>query len=83
MRRLIIPILPLLLAVIGCNHIAGPVASRHQDSAEALGPDGRPYSIDEQESRGRQRYTIPDNNFRVGPNIGFDRVDPIPRGYQN
>jgi hypothetical protein len=80
MRRLIILIVPIVVGLIGCSNIAGPIAVRHMDRADALAPDGRPYTIAEQEARGRQRYSIPESDFRIGPSTGFDRVDPTGRG---
>jgi hypothetical protein len=76
MRRLILGSLTGLVALAGCNSFVGPLGVRKLDRADALGPDGRPYSIEEQEIRGRQRYAITEDDFRIGPRVGFDRVDP-------
>lgn len=77
MRRTIPLVVPFLLAVLGCNRFIGPIEARKYDRADALGPDGRPYSIEQQELRSHARYAIPADDFRYGPSIGVDRIDPI------
>ena len=76
MRKLTLLVAPLVLASLGCTRFAGPVETRHMERADALGPDGRPYTLQEQEARGRQRYTIPDNDFKSGPPVYSGIVDP-------
>jgi hypothetical protein len=57
----------LLSSAAGCSQYMGPLQSRQQSRADAPAPDGRPYTLAEQEARGRQRYTIPDNSWSSGP----------------
>lgn len=80
-RRLIVLAVPFLMTLVGCRgDFAGPLAVRHMDRADAPAPDGSRYTIDEQQTRGRQRYTIPDDDFRIGPRVGTGVMDPIGRG---
>jgi hypothetical protein len=80
MRRTLLLAFPILIGALGCTRFAGPIETRHMDRADGLGPDGRPYSIQQQEARGRARYAIPEDNFRWGPTLGVDRIDPIHPG---
>jgi len=80
MRRLIVLVVPIVVVLAGCNRFAGPLEVRRMDRADARAPDGLPYTIEQQEARGRERYSIPDDDFRAGPRIGFGAVDPIWRG---
>lgn len=76
MRRPILLLVPILAAATGCSQFMGPLQTRHLDRADAVGPDGRPYTIAQQEARGRERYTIPDNGFSAGPSTYTGIVDP-------
>jgi hypothetical protein len=49
------------------------------DAADAPGPDGRPYTPEQQSIRARERYSIPSDDFRIGPRMGFEGVDPTQR----
>jgi hypothetical protein len=72
--------LPFILAVlaaialVGCNRFAGPLETREMGRADAPG-----YSIDEQKMRGRERYAIPEDDFRIGPKGYSDRPSPTGR----
>jgi hypothetical protein len=79
MRRLLLLAIPLVATLLGCTRYAGPLAVRRMDRADALGPDGRPYTLEEQAIRARERYNIPSDDFRVGPPIGLDGVSPTGR----
>jgi hypothetical protein len=73
MRRLGL-IVALALTAAGCSRFAGPVAVRQTGRADAPG-----YTIDEQERRGRERYTILEDDIRIGPKTYSDRPTPIGR----
>jgi hypothetical protein len=79
MRRAILLIVPVLATLSGCTRFAGPLEVRRMDRADALAPDGRPYTREEQAIRARERYSIPSDDFRVGPKIGLDGVSPTGR----
>ncbi|MBI1832422.1 MAG: hypothetical protein HYR84_13345 [Planctomycetes bacterium] len=58
----------LLLCVVclaGCQHLSGPFAPRSMARVD----DPR-LSIGEQESRGRDRYALPNESRAVGPSAG-------------
>ncbi|GIW83979.1 MAG: hypothetical protein KatS3mg106_492 [Gemmataceae bacterium] len=58
----------------GCNRFLGPREVRQ------LGrPDAPGYTIDEQQRRGRERLTVIEDDFRVGPKTYADRPSPIGR----
>lgn len=79
MRRTIILVLPVVAILAGCNQFAGPLAVRRMDSYDALAPDGKPYTLSEQAIRARERYSIPSDDWRVGPKIGLDGTSPVGR----
>jgi hypothetical protein len=70
----IIPVLLLFATAAGCTRFAGPVAVRQTGRADAPG-----YTIDEQQRRGRERYTIPEDDLRIGPKTYADRPSPTGR----
>jgi len=68
MRRILL--LGLLFGLAGCQNITGPFMPRPRERVDD------PYlSISEQQSRGRDRYAIPDNSPQVGPKSG--NVNPF------
>ena len=71
-RKLIL--LALVLSSVGCTRFAGPVAVRQTGRADAPG-----YTIAEQEQRGRERYTILEDDIRIGPKAYADRPSPTGR----
>jgi hypothetical protein len=77
-RRLI-----LLLAVItlaGCSRFSGPLETRRMGKVDPRDEKGNPlYSIDEQKQRGRERLSIPEDDFRIGPKTYSDRPSPTGR----
>jgi hypothetical protein len=73
MRRKLI-LLALVLSSVGCTRFAGPVAVRQTGRADAPG-----YTIAEQEQRGRERYTILEDDIRIGPKAYADRPSPTGR----
>jgi hypothetical protein len=79
MRRLITLTVPVILALAGCNRFAGPLEVWRMDRADALGPDGRPYTSYEQEVRARERYTIPTDDWGVAPPLNVGKVGPTGR----
>ena len=79
MRRTILLALPIIAALAGCNRFMGPLEVRRQDPTKGPAPDGSPYTLQEQEIRARERYTIPSDDFRVGPPIWRDAVGPTGR----
>ena len=42
-------------------------------------PDLPQYTIEEQQRRGRDKYTIPEDNYRIGPDLNIDRPSPTGR----
>jgi hypothetical protein len=70
----------LLLAVIafgslaGCNRFSGPLETRQMGRADAPG-----YTIDEQQKRGRERLSISEDDYRIGPKGYIDRPSPTGR----
>lgn len=74
MRRKLLVVIPLLLASLGCTRFAGPIAVRQMGRADAPG-----YTIPEQEQRGRERYTILEDDPRIAPKAYADRVSPTGR----
>ena len=61
-------------ASVGCKDFDGP-----RKAAVKPKPDLPGYTIEEQERRGRDKYTIPEDNFRNGPNLNIDRPSPTGR----
>lgn len=74
MRRLLVLAAVLALVPVGCDRFLGPVESRNQGRADAPG-----YSLEEQQKRGRERYAISEDDFRIGPKGFIDRPSPIGR----
>ena len=59
----------------GCHsNIEGPRQLRKEPR-----PDDPRLSIEEQKSRGRGRYAIPEDDFRIGPDGYIDRPSPTGR----
>jgi hypothetical protein len=77
MRRAIILLLGSTLGMIalaGCNRFAGPLEVRKMGRADAPG-----YTIAEQQLRGRERYTITEDDISIAPKTYIDRVSPTGR----
>jgi hypothetical protein len=74
MRHKVVLAVPLFLIALGCTRYAGPLAVRQMGRADAPG-----YTIPEQEQRGRERYTILEDDIRIGPKAYADRVSPTGR----
>jgi hypothetical protein len=72
MRRRMLILGVLVLA--GCNRFSGPVETRQLPRADAPG-----YDIEEQKKRGRERNSISEDDFRIGPKGYIDRVSPTGR----
>lgn len=60
-------ILALLIVSPGCRNFAGPCAARDKPRPDAPG-----LTIDEQQRRARDKYTVPSDDFRIGPATGID-----------
>jgi hypothetical protein len=58
-------------AAVGCKCFETPRSLRGSER-----PDRCDLPIDEQERRGRARYGLHDDDFRVGPNTFTERVSP-------
>jgi hypothetical protein len=52
---------------LGCRNVGGLCAARSKPR-----PDDPSYTIEEQKRRARDKYAIPDNDFRLGPNVYND-----------
>ena len=73
-----------VIALTGCNRYSGPLETRQMGRADPMEIDQngekRPiYSIDDQKLRGRERYAITEDDFRIGPNGYISRPSPIGR----
>ncbi|MCS7023100.1 MAG: hypothetical protein NZU63_14885, partial [Gemmataceae bacterium] len=67
-------IFAMVLVLAGCTRFLGPREVRQ------LGrPDAPGYTIDEQQRRGRERLTVIEDDFRVGPKTYADRPSPTGR----
>lgn len=64
----------MLSGLIGCSNITGPIANRR--SPERI--DDPLYSIEEQERRGRERLSLPEDD-RMSPNTYMGRYGPTGR----
>ncbi|MCS6865410.1 MAG: hypothetical protein RMJ56_01150 [Gemmataceae bacterium] len=65
--------------LVGCNRFSGPLETRRWERPDAPSPDGVPYTIYEQQKRGRERLAISEDDFRIGPKAYIDRPSPIGR----
>lgn len=74
MRRKLLLAAPMFLVALGCTRYAGPIAVRQMGPAVAPG-----YNIPQQEQRGRERYTILEDDIRIGPKAYADRPSPTGR----
>ena len=63
-----------LTGLAGCNRFAGPLEVRKMGRADAPG-----YSIEEQKTRGRERYNILEDDISIAPKAYADRPSPIGR----
>ncbi len=63
-----------LIAVTGCGRSSGPLETRQLGRADAPGHD-----ISEQQKRGRERLSISEDDFRIGPRGYIDRPSPTGR----
>jgi hypothetical protein len=61
-----------MLLLAGCQNTIGPLANRSRAK-----PDDPLFSIQEQQRRGRDRYSLPDE--AAGPRTGVDRYGPTGR----
>ena len=78
MRRRLL--LLAVLAAVGCNRFTGPLETRQMGRPDPRYPDGTPeYNIYEQQKRGRERLSITEDDFRVGPKGYIDRPSPTGR----
>ena len=73
-QRMILLALLVGVAGTGCKDFNGP-----RKAAVKPKPDLPEYTIEEQQRRGRDKYTIPEDNFRIGPNLNIDRPSPTGR----
>lgn len=64
----------LALVPAGCGGIDGP-----RKNASKPRPDLPEYSIEEQRKRARDKYALPDDDWRTGPVNYSDRPSPIGR----
>lgn len=64
----------LLASAAGCRQFDGPCAARSKPRADLPG-----LTIEEQERRARDKYAIPEDDFRIGPATGIDRPSPTGR----
>jgi predicted small lipoprotein YifL len=63
-----------VIALTGCGRFSGPLETRQLPRADAPG-----YTIEEQQKRGRERNSVTEDDFRIGPKGYIDRVSPTGR----
>ena len=63
-----------VIALAGCSRFSGPLETRQLPRADAPG-----YDIEEQKKRGRERNSVSEDDFRIGPKGYIDRVSPTGR----
>ena len=69
-----------LLALFGCSRYMGPLETRRQlGPSDGYAPDGTRYTIEEQKQRGRERLSITEDDYRIGPNAYISRPSPTGR----
>ncbi len=73
-RRKFTLLVLIVITVAGCAGFAGPREVRQMGRADAPG-----YTIPEQQLRGRERYAISEDDFRIGPKGYIDRPSPTGR----
>ena len=79
MRRRLLLLLAAI-ALTGCNRFSTPRETRQMGRVDPKDARGQPiYSIDEQEKRGRERLSISEDDFRIGPKGYIDRPSPTGR----
>ena len=67
-RRLLLLAALAVLAQAGCGRFAGPLESRQQGRVDPRDEYGRPvFNIEEQQKRGRERLSISEDDYRIGP----------------
>ena len=59
---------------LGCQNVGGLCAARKKPR-----PDDPSYTIDEQKRRARDKYALPDDDFRTGPPLYNERPGGIGR----
>jgi len=59
---------------LGCGGFDGPRQSRSKPR-----PDLPEYSIEEQKRRARDKYALPEDDYRTGPALQIDRPSPTGR----
>lgn len=82
MRRFLL--LLALVTLVGCTRFTGPIETRQQGRADPMEvlPNGEKqpiYNIEDQKLRGRERYAITEDDFRIGPNGYISRPSPTGR----
>lgn len=76
MRRLVLLAILVIstTSALGCSRFAGPLAIRNWGRADAPG-----YNLEEQQRRGRERYAITEDDWRIGPKGDMNRPSPTGR----
>ncbi len=68
-----------LIALAGCGRYSGPLENRQLGRADGRSPDGTAFTIEEQKVRGRERLSVTEDDFRIGPKGYIDRPSPTGR----
>lgn len=68
-----------LITLVGCQSYSRPRDARLKPRPDLPDADGRRLPIPEQEKRGRDRYAIPEDDYRVAPKAFVDRPSPTGR----
>lgn len=63
-----------VLLCVGCGGIDGPRSAKNKPK-----PDLPEYTVEEQQRRARDKYAIPEDDFRIGPSLNIDRPSPTGR----
>ena len=77
MARKILFLFAAGVTLVGCRNYDTPRTLRGSER-----PDRPDLSTEEQERRGRARYPLPEDDWRVGPRGFVDRPDPVMGGVQ-
>ncbi|MGL4423360.1 MAG: hypothetical protein ACRCZF_22065 [Gemmataceae bacterium] len=73
-KFLMLTVVVAIGSTLGCKTISGPFEARKKPRIDAAGT-----SLDEQKFRSRDKHTLPEDDFRIGPSGYIDRPGPTGR----
>lgn len=78
MKRRIVLLTGLLTVLVGCrSNTEGPLEVYRKNREGGDRADLPGYTISEQRQRGRERYSIVEDDFKTGPAVYIGRPDPV------